>query len=727
MRTPREAEPATDVVLAAARGDRTALDGLVSSYLPLVYNIVGRAMNGHPDVDDVVQETMIRVMRGISDLRDPQAFRSWLVAIAMRQVRDSYRARVAQPPPVADLATEVAAPDFEDLAIQRLGLSGQRRETAEASRWLDDEDRGLLALWWQEAAGTLDRADLVQAVGLPAAHVAVAVSRMRERLDSSRLIVRALRQAPACPRLLAVTSGWDGEPSPLWRKRLARHVRDCPACLPGPDEMVPADRLLIGLALVPVPVLLSQVISGHGPMPRASGRAGRGARGARHASATRHARLATKAAAAAQPKVIAASVALATCVAGGTAAYALKPSDAAPRATVTQAAVTPWAATTRPVPAASPSATHRPKPPQKPTPTPTPVPAVVMTAQKGVSTWNFTGVNEALAESGASWYYDWAATPSGIAAPPGVGFVPMIWGAADVTQATLSQVRQEGNTLLGFNEPDLGSQSNMSVGQALSLWPKLMATGMTLGSPAVAANAATQGSWLDQFMQGAKARGYRVNFITVHWYGGNFDTASAVSELQGYLQAIYDRYHLPIWLTEFALTNFGGTPRFPSQSLQAAFLTAAASMLAELPYVQRYAWFSLPTSSGSGTTGLFGAGAVATVVGRAYEAAGHLATRKTRRGVPGFRPPSAGHATRPPRGTPPFTTHEASTGAGVRRGARPGPYGLGTNYWPCCSFGSTGICRFSGISAGIKLPCVTSGVRYGFKSSSSLMTLRSWP
>ncbi len=83
-----------------------------------------------------------------------------------------------------------------------------------------------------------------------------------------------------------------------------------------------------------------------------------------------------------------------------------------------------------------------------------------------------------------------------------------------------------------------------------------MATGMTLGSPAVASNAATPGGWLDQFMQGAKARGYRVNFITVHWYGGDFDTGPAVSELQSYLQAIYDRYHLPIWLTEFALTNY---------------------------------------------------------------------------------------------------------------------------------------------------------------------------
>ena len=112
--------------------------------------------------------------------------------------------------------------------------------------------------------------------------------------------------------------------------------------------------------------------------------------------------------------------------------------------------------------------------------------------------------------------------------------------------------------LLGFNEPDLASQSNMSVAQALALWPRLMATGMSLGSPAVASGAATPGGWLDQFMAGAKARGYRVDFITVHWYGGDFRAGPAAQELESYLQAVYARYHLPVWLTEFALTSYSG-------------------------------------------------------------------------------------------------------------------------------------------------------------------------
>jgi hypothetical protein len=123
-------------------------------------------------------------------------------------------------------------------------------------------------------------------------------------------------------------------------------------------------------------------------------------------------------------------------------------------------------------------------------------------------------------------------------------------------------------------------------------------------------------------MAGAKARGYRVDFITVHWYGGDFSTGPAVQELESYLQAIYARYHLPIWVTEFALTNYsGGTATFPTEAQQAAFLTAATQMLDGLSYVQRYAWFALPTSAGSGTTGLFNPGPTVTPVGQAFEAA----------------------------------------------------------------------------------------------------------
>jgi hypothetical protein len=47
---------------------------------------------------------------------------------------------------------------------------------------------------------------------------------------------------------------------------------------------------------------------------------------------------------------------------------------------------------------------------------------------------------------------------------------------------------------------------------------------------------------------------------------------------------------------------------------------AAGCAAGHLSYVQRYAWFALPATTGDGTAGLFHPGAVATRAGRAFEA-----------------------------------------------------------------------------------------------------------
>ena len=88
---------------------------------------------------------------------------------------------------------------------------------------------------------------------------------------------------------------------------------------------------------------------------------------------------------------------------------------------------------------------------------------------------------------------------------------------------------------------------------AVQLWYQLQATGLPLGSPAVASNAATPGAWLDQFMSQAQSQGLRVDFIALHWSGANFDTSTAVSQLQQYIQATYARYQRPIWLTQVSI------------------------------------------------------------------------------------------------------------------------------------------------------------------------------
>ena len=72
----------------------------------------------------------------------------------------------------------------------------------------------------------------------------------------------------------------------------------------------------------------------------------------------------------------------------------------------------------------------------------------------------------------------------------------------------------------------------------------------------------------------------------------------AVAALQAYLQGYNAAYQRNVWLTEWAMIDFGNSTNnyawtFPSYPQQVAFLQAAVPMLESLSFVERYAWFYL--------------------------------------------------------------------------------------------------------------------------------------
>ncbi|MFF3209332.1 sigma-70 family RNA polymerase sigma factor [Streptomyces sp. NPDC002886] len=416
----------TAALVAAARaGDPRAQDDLVSAYLPLVYNIVGRALNGSVDVDDVVQDTMLRALDGLGDLRDDHSFRSWLVAIAMNRVRAHWQARRSAPGESGlEAAWELADPgaDFVDLTVVRLQLEGQRRETARATRWLEPDDRALLSLWWLECAGELTRAEMAQALELSPQHTAVRVQRMKAQLEAARVVERALGAQPPCEDLRAMAASWDGLPSALWRKRIARHARECLRCAGLWNGLVPAEGLLAGLALLPVSVALlagvrAALDSGFasaGLATTASGAAyggdaagGGGGAGAGNAGEARfavtdapgdgRASLRKRRRTRGRRRVIGGAV-LAACVVGGGLTYlgtrpgtgSVEAPAAALVAPESGAALPPEPASPTPSPSVSaspstspsPSASPSPSPTPSPTPTPTPKPSPKSTPPK---------------------------------------------------------------------------------------------------------------------------------------------------------------------------------------------------------------------------------------------------------------------------------------------------------------------------------------------------------
>jgi RNA polymerase sigma factor (sigma-70 family) len=256
------------LVAAAQAGDEEALTELLSGHLSLVYNVVGRALDWHADVDDVVQETMMRVMRGLPGVREPDRFPSWVAAIARQQVQLYLRGRMKIRQRREDIPQEHPDPsgDFAERTVTELVLAEQRRELTEAARWLDPQDQRLLSLLWRETLGELTRTEMAEALTVSPKLASVRLRRMKAQLEALRAVVRALQVSPRCPDLAGVVGPWSGVTNPVWRKRLIRHVRGCPRCRWCQHGLVAPENLLLGVVSLPLAAFAAQTPAAAGAM-----------------------------------------------------------------------------------------------------------------------------------------------------------------------------------------------------------------------------------------------------------------------------------------------------------------------------------------------------------------------------------------------------------------------------------------------------------------------------
>lgn len=234
----------------------------------------------------------------------------------------------------------------------------------------------------------------------------------------------------------------------------------------------------------------------------------------------------------------------------------------------------------------------------------------------GITTKPDTLWDEKLKRCGANWFYSWGSTPPDNI-PAGVEFVPMVWSAkpGDSFTELGEQLRKAGyQELLGLNEPDQIKQSNVTVEDALALWPKLMATGLRLGSPGCVH---PDREWMKAFMKGVDEQHLRVDFVTVHSYGGL--NADALMER---LESVHNMFKRPLWITEFAVGDWQAKTRAENRYHPEQIVTFMEQLLPKLdasPIVERYAWFPAgPDNRALGPCALFNEDGSLTSVGQAY-------------------------------------------------------------------------------------------------------------
>jgi RNA polymerase sigma factor (sigma-70 family) len=252
-----------DIVAAIIAGDPAGLAAAYDRYAASLHAYC-RTLLGEPaDAADAVQDTFVVAAAKLGALRDPDRLRPWLYAVARNECHRRLRARARQ----ADLDEGAeAADDYADLSevARRTELRGL---VLAAIGGLNPGDREVIEL---NLRHDLDGADLAEALGVPANQGHALASRARgqfERSLGALLVARTGRQD--CDGLSRLLAAWDGELTPLLRKRVSRHIEHCEICGARKRRVLSPAMLLTALPLVPVPAALRhqvlRLVSDDGP------------------------------------------------------------------------------------------------------------------------------------------------------------------------------------------------------------------------------------------------------------------------------------------------------------------------------------------------------------------------------------------------------------------------------------------------------------------------------
>jgi RNA polymerase sigma factor (sigma-70 family) len=231
------------VVAAIVAGNPEGLAEAYDRYASPLYTYCRSLLREPADAADAVQDTFVIAASRLAELRDRNRLRPWLYAVARNECHRRLRARTVQVTTPLD-----EMPDVTDTSADVSGEAERdelRTLLRSAVRGLNSGEQDLIELQLRQG---LDAAEIAAMLGVSRNHAHALLSRARDQLEISLgalLVARSGRED--CAALNTMLSDWDGQLNVLMRKRINRHIENCPVCAERKKrELAPA--LLLGLA-----------------------------------------------------------------------------------------------------------------------------------------------------------------------------------------------------------------------------------------------------------------------------------------------------------------------------------------------------------------------------------------------------------------------------------------------------------------------------------------------
>jgi RNA polymerase sigma factor (sigma-70 family) len=214
-----------DLVAAVVAGDPAALAAAYDQFAPALYGYCRSLLSEPASAAGAVRDTFVVAEVKLRLLRDPSRLRPWLYAVARNECRRRLHGDGASVQLTNDEFGAGEATADLGLALQE---AQQREMVSSALAGLDPADREIVELSLRhEFYG----ADLADALGVPRNQAQALTTRARTHFETALgALMVARSSAGSCEELSWILDDWNGELTPLLRKRVRRHIAICEIC-----------------------------------------------------------------------------------------------------------------------------------------------------------------------------------------------------------------------------------------------------------------------------------------------------------------------------------------------------------------------------------------------------------------------------------------------------------------------------------------------------------------
>ena len=166
------------LVYEAQRGDKEALQALLTRNWAWLKGLVYSILYNADDVDDCLQDICVRVINKIDSLREPERFKPWLAVLAKRQALRNRQQKAGRP---AQLDDEIAESMYDEKArlFENIAEKEQYSQILKAIKSLPEKYREVFIM---QHSGDLTYSQIAEILDVPITTVQIRLVRARKMI-----------------------------------------------------------------------------------------------------------------------------------------------------------------------------------------------------------------------------------------------------------------------------------------------------------------------------------------------------------------------------------------------------------------------------------------------------------------------------------------------------------------------------------------------------------------